>query len=493
MTNLDTRLRQRNVVARLVKAVAVLTVVTAAQLLPQPGDREVSANGAAPARPNVILIITDDQDVETVNYMPRLKALLADQGLTFSNMFIASPQCCPSHVSFLTGRYPHNSGVLNNWYPTGGFERFRELGAERSTLATWLQDAGYRTARFGKYLTEYEATTYVPPGWSEWYAYYGSGKYFDYTLNENGRQVQYGSSPADYSGDVLTRKALDFIDRAGATQPFFILFAPASPHGDNVPNGPAMPAPRHRGMFAGNLAPRPPSFNELDVLDKPEAISSLPLLTMTQIAAIDGEYRTRLESLQSVDEAIQQMVNTLAANGILDNTYVIFTSDNGYHLGHHRLRNGKTQVYEEDIRVPLIVRGPDVPARVTFEHFIVNIDFAPTIAELAGVRPGHTVDGQSFGELLTDRPPRAHLWRRDFLIEVYRRLPPLGNGDAVRAVRTFQGELYAEYESGPIELYDLRRDPYQLESLHDVTATGYLRRLAHRLGELATCAGATCR
>lgn len=453
----------------------------------------VVLTAAQPHRPNIILIVTDDQDIETLNYMPRVKALMADQGTVFANMFIASPQCCPSHVSILTGRYPHNSGVLNNWYPTGGFERFRELGAERSTVASWLQAAGYRTARFGKYLTEYDETTYVPPGWSEWYAFYGSGKYFNYTLNENGKQVRYGDTPADYSVDVLGRKVVEFIGRMGKIEPFFILFAPAAPHGDNVANGPAAPAPRHKGMFAGNIAPRPPSFNEMDVRDKPPALSSLSLLTTGQIADIDVEYRTRLESLQSVDEAVHHIINSLAANGTLEDTYVIFTSDNGYHLGQHRLRNGKTQVYEEDIRVPLIVRGPNVPAGATYSHFIVNIDFAPTIAELAGVRPAHSVDGQSLVDLLNDRPPRPHLWRRDFLIEVYRRLPPLGNGDAVRALRTFDGELYAEYESGPIELYDLRADPFQLESLHNVTSTGHIRRLAHRLGELATCAGATCR
>lgn len=479
-------------IAVVVEALAV--IVVAAPLLSSAADFKPATDGAArPQRPNVILIITDDQDIETLNYMPRLKVLMADHGTTFTNMFIPSPQCCPSHVSFLTGRYPHNTGVMNNWYPTGGFERFRELGGDRSTVATWLQAAGYRTARFGKYLTEYEATTYVPPGWSEWYAFYGSGKYFDYTLNENGTRVDYGAGPADYSVDVLTRKVIEFIDRVGETQPFFVLFSPAAPHGDNVPNGPAAPAPRHRGMFAGNMAPRPPSFNELDVRDKPEAIGSLPLLTAAQIAAIDSEYRTRLESLQSVDEAIHHLIDRLAAKGILKHTYVIFTSDNGYHLGQHRLRNGKTQVYEEDIRVPLIVRGPNVPVGATFEHFVLNIDFAPTIADLAGIRSGHSVDGQSFVELLDDRPPRPHLWRRDFLIEAYRRLPPLGNGDAVRALRTFDGELYAEYESGPVELYDLRTDPYQLESLHKVTNTAQLGRLARRLAELATCAGETCR
>jgi arylsulfatase A-like enzyme len=444
-------------------------------------------------QPNIIFIITDDQDIESLQFMPRLHALLAAQGVTFTNTFVTTPQCCPSHVSVLTGLYPHNSGVLNNWYPTGGFQRFFELGGENSTIATWLQAAGYRTARFGKYLTEYDATTYVPPGWSEWYAFYGSGKYFNYWLNENGTQVFYGDDPGDYSVDVLTGKVIDFIDRAEQNEPFFVFFAPAAPHGDNVPNGPAKPAPRHKGMFAGVQAPRPPSFNEADVSDKPPAISSLALLTAAQITAIDSEYQTRLESLQSVDEAVESIVNSLAARGKLENTYLIFTSDNGYHLGQHRLRNGKTQVYEEDIRVPLIVRGPKVPAAATRDHLVVTIDFAPTIAQLARVHQGHIVDGQSFVDLFDDHPPSLRKWRMDFLVEVYRRMPPLGNGDAVRAVRSLDGVLYAEYDSGPRELYDLTSDPYQLESQHDIAPPGHLQALSRRLSKLATCAGKTCR
>jgi len=255
--------------------------------------------------------------------MPRVKRLLADEGASFTNMFVTTPQCCPSHVTILTGQYPHNSGVLNNWFDSGGgFQTFVNNGGDKSTIATWLQAAGYRTARFGKYLVEYDSTTYIPPGWSEWYAYYGSGKYFNYTLNENGTQVSYSNAPSDYSTDVLTEKVIDFIDRAEENEPFFVFFAPAAPHGDGVPNGPATPAPRHKGMFAGTQAPRTPSFNEGDVSDKPPAIGSLPLLTAAQITAIDSEHQTRIESLQSVDEAVENIVNKLAELGQLENTYV---------------------------------------------------------------------------------------------------------------------------------------------------------------------------
>lgn len=445
-------------------------------------------------RPNFVFIITDDQDTETLKYMPRVQRLLADEGASFINMFVTTPQCCPSHVTILTGKYPHNSGVLNNWFDSGGgFQTFVNNGGDRSTIATWLQAAGYRTARFGKYLVEYENTTYIPPGWSEWYAYYGSGKYFNYTLNENGTAVAYGNAPNDYSTDVLTEKVVDFIGRTDNDQPFFVFFAPAAPHGDGVPNGPATAVPRHTGMFAGMQAPRPPSFNEADVSDKPSAISSLPLLTASQIATIDTEYQTRLESLQAVDEAVERIINRLAELGELENTYVIFTSDNGYHLGQHRLRNGKTQVYEEDIRVPLIVRGPKAPVGATRDHFIATIDFAPTLARLAHVKPEHAVDGQPFNKLFHNNPKSAAEWRRDFLVEVYRRNPPQGNGDAIRAVRSLDGFLYAEYQSGAKELYDLTADPFQLQSQHTVAPAEYLNALSTRLAELATCAAEACR
>ena len=292
---------------------------------------------------------------------------------------------------------------------------------------------------------------------------------------------------------MLAAKVNDFIGRVDVGDPFFVFFAPAAPHGDNVPNGPAAPAPRHSGMFSALTAPRPPSFNEADVSDKPAPISGLPLLTASQIAAIDHEYRTRLQSLQAVDEAVEAIVNRLAALGRLENTYIIFTSDNGYHLGEHRLRNGKTQVYEEDIRVPLVVRGPKVPAGELRDHLVVTIDLAPTIAKLAGVKPWHAVDGLSFADLFDDHAPPADAWRRDFLVEVYRRLPPLGNGDAIRAVRTADGVLYAEYDSGPKELYDLASDPYQLENAYAGAPQGSLRHLSRRLWELARCAGETCR
>ncbi|HVK11193.1 MAG TPA: sulfatase, partial [Gemmataceae bacterium] len=282
-------------------------------------------------QPNILFIMADDLDVESVRHMPRVQELLADQGVTFENSFVTSPLCAPTNATILTGQYNYNHGVINNLYPSGGFQKFLESGGEQSTLATWLQDAGYHTARVGKYLIEYPIdSTYIPPGWNDWYSTgsFGGARYLDYMVNDNGQLVQFGSAPEDYVTDVLTAKVVDLIDQAEANdaQPFFVQLTPGAPHGDRARNGPPVPAPRHVGMFAGVQAPRTPSFNEADVSDKPPSIRNLPLLTDAQIAAIDHEYRTRLEALQSLDEGIGRIIDTLVARGELDNTYIVYTS-----------------------------------------------------------------------------------------------------------------------------------------------------------------------
>jgi arylsulfatase A-like enzyme len=235
-------------------------------------------------------------------------------------------------------------------------------------------------------------------------------------------------------------------------------------------------------MFAGATAPRTPSFNEADVSDKPAPIRNFPLLTSTQIAAIDHEYQTRLESLQALDEGIGRIVETLAERGELENTYIVFTSDNGYHLGQHRFLNGKFQVYEEDIRVPLIIRGPGVQAGATVEQMAVNIDLAPTMAQWGEATPDRVMDGQSLTPLLGGGETQN--WREDFLVEIFRHLPPSQNGDVILALRT-EHELYVEYRSGPRELYDLDSDPFQLQNVYATADPAHIAELSRRLAELA--------
>ena len=453
-------------------------------------------------RPNIVFILTDDQELESMQYMPRVRELLGERGVTFENAFVTNPVCCPSNVTILTGQYSHNTQILHNVPPLGGFQKFVDMGTDgdpatqgdENTLATWLDDAGYLTGRVGKYLVGYPAgSTYVPPGWDQWLASYdGFSTYFNYRLNENGTVVQYGGDEEDYLTDVMTGKSLEFIEGAEATddQPFFLMYSVNAPHSGVLPNGPPTPAPRHAGMFAGVTAPRTPSFNEADVSDKPVNIRNLPPLSAAQIGDIDREYQARLESLQAVDEGVERIIKSLEENGELENTYIFVTSDNGYHLGQHRLRNGKAQPYEEDIRVPLLVRGPGVREGATLDQFAMNIDFAPTIAELAHATPRRDVDGRSLAPLLVRDTPPPHNWRKDVLVEIYR--APGQPGFPGKALRT-RHELYVEYTDGFRELYDLRVDPYQLDNIFAVADAGHVKNLSARLAELVACAGESCR
>lgn len=449
----------------------------------------------AAVRPNIILILMDDLDVELMTHLPGLKALLADRGTSFRNSFVSTPLCCPSRITLLRGQYSHNTGVLNNQYEyQGSFSTFYQLGRENSTVATWLHDAGYHTGMMGKYLNnypDYAPTTYIPPGWDEWYGGYEENLYkqYFYSLNENGVIQHYGGAPGHYLGDVLANKAVDFIQRmAGTGSPFFLYFAPTTPH------TPAPSAPRHTGAFQEVSAPRSPSFNEVDVSDKPSWVRARPLLSPAAISEIDKLYRRQLQSMLAVEETVQRIIDTLTATNQLQNTYIVFTSDNGFHRGEHRLQPNKRTAYVEDIRVPLIVRGPGVPAGRVLDHAILNTDFAPTFAMLAGVPVPPFVDGRSFVPLLGSSPPPFTAWRRNVLIELIEHWDGnLSSRPDYRAVWTGTYE-YVEYAgSNERELYDLQSDPYQLNSLHATADRALLTRLSELSAELSKCSGAGCR
>jgi len=353
-------------------------------------------------QPNFLFILVDDLDSKLglMQYVPHIQELLAAQGMTIDNFLISTPVCCPSRSSILRGQYAQNHQVYTNAAPLGGFDKFYALHNETSTLATWLQTAGYDTALFGKYLNGYPFAndrTYIPPGWNEWVSPSRGTPYkeFNYYLNENGKTVAYGLAPNKYMTDVLSQKVDDYLRGiASDPKPFFVYLAPYAPH------EPAVPAPRHADLFSNLQVPRTLSFNEADVSDKPGGIHGDPLLDASQIANMDELYRQRIRSMQAVDEMVVRLVNTLKETGKLDNTYIIFTSDNGYHLGQHRLYAGKGTPYEEDIVVPFMMRGPGIPAGLEIKDAVTgNTDIAPTIAELAGVVPPAFVDGRSLVSL----------------------------------------------------------------------------------------------
>jgi arylsulfatase A-like enzyme/dienelactone hydrolase len=477
-----------------ISKIAILIVVLLTASFYGTGSTVVSS--APPDRPNIVFILTDDQEAASMAFMPKLKALLIDQGVSFSGYFTSFALCCPSRATTLRGQYAHNTQILGNQPPEGGFQKFYALGEESSTIATWLQAAGYQTMLVGKYLNGYPrgvGLTYVPPGWSEWYSAVRGNQYgqYNYTLNENGRLVTYGNKPEDYGTDVYARKTTDFIRRmAKENQPFFVYFSVYAPH------SPATPAPRHQNLFPDATAPRTPNFNEADVSDKPSYIRLRRPLTSREISQIDELYRKRLQSLQAVDDAIEAMIETLQATGQLEKTYIFFTSDNGFHLGNHRLMMGKIAPYEEDIRVPLIVRGPGVPAGKTVNWLTGNVDLAPTWAELAAAKVPDFLDGRSLVPLLSSAPPSAESWRQAFLLE---------NGSTDRTgqaqtggIPNFRGlrtkdYLYVEYVTGERELYELTKDPQQLQNSHASADPALRSRLSVQLEELKRCAGESCR
>jgi N-acetylglucosamine-6-sulfatase len=443
-------------------------------------------------QPNILFVLTDDLDLAEAKYMPQVQSYFVDGGTSFSNYFVNISLCCPSRATMLRGQYAHNTGVYTNHKEDGSFIYLYRHGLEKSTIATWLQEKGYRNGYIGKYFNGYPRRApknYVPPGWDEWHSPINDSGYmgYKYTLNENGKFVEYGDRPEDYNDDVYTKKAQQFINQAAEDkQPFFLYISYFAPH------QPAIPAPRHSKLFPDAFVPRTPGFNEADVTDKPRYIRELPLLTPEEIAKIDRLYQKRLRSLQAVDEGLVTLINTLKANGQLDNTYIIFTSDNGYHLGQHRLPPQKETAYEEDIHLPLYVRGPNVPAGRTVDQIVSNVDLAPTFAELAGVKPPNFIDGRSLVSLFR-HPLNIHQsWRQVLLLQ--HRLNPqakplIPNYKGLRTAHC----TYVKYKNGEEEMYDLRQDPEQLENLAQVTPQRIIKEYAQRLVHLSDCRGETCR
>ena len=451
-----------------------------------------TTNISAESKPNLILILTDDQDLSSLQFMPKTLELLGAQGMTFRNHFVPLSLCCPSRATLLTGLYAHNHKVFTNFPPGGGFEKFVARGHEEANLATALHGAGYRTALIGKYLNGYpgeDGRAHIPPGWDVWVSPVQGSPYasYRYTLNRNGAFVKHGSKAEDYMTDVLSKEAVDFVRSSGG-QPFFLYLATYAPH------KPATVAKRHAGLFPGLKAPRTPSFNEAVVSDKPARIRNLKPLKPEQIAAMDVLYRKQALSLQAVDEAVAALVEALRETGQLDNTFLVFTSDNGFHLGQHRLEPGKYTVYEPDVHVPLLVRGPGVPAGVEVTALTSAVDLAPTFADLAGV--ALPADGRSLVPFLEGQTPAS--WRQAVLLEQFNYAsgpPDAGKGPNHPAHAGLRTETfkYVQYGTGEREVYDLRNDPDELLNLRDRVSPAWMDLLSQRAKDLRACKGNSCR
>jgi arylsulfatase A-like enzyme len=439
--------------------------------------------------------MTDDQTAASLPTMQNVNSLLAGEGTKFESAIASFPLCCPSRSTFLTGQYAHNHGVLHNNPPFGGFLELDHT----NTLPVWLHNAGYRTIHIGRYLNGYEYRHGIPPGWTDWHAspHSGAFNYTSWKVNDDGVLHSYpdAAHPGEHQTDFTTRRAVEMIDDASpGERPFFLSLWYVAPHrgGPRDPDDPPRPAtpspaPRHRDAYAGVRMPRHPSFNERSMYDKPQVVADRPRLSPELAAGVEENWRQELETLMGVDEGVAQIVEALRRNGELENTLIVFMSDNGFMHGEHRALAEKVLPYEESIKVPLVMRGPGVPRGRVDRRLVANVDVPSTILDATDVLPGRVQDGRSLLELLGD--PGGE-WGRDILIE---------NGNGANGVPTYRGIrtyrfLYVEHRTtGEYELYDLKKDPYELRSVDGRVGYRKVQRdLKVALRRLVSCVGFDC-
>jgi N-acetylglucosamine-6-sulfatase len=440
------------------------------------------AGGAAAGRPtsrsahsakkrlNVVLILSDDERSDGTAVMRNARTLLADHGVTFTDAHVTTSMCGPSRASILTGQYSHHTGFLTNFGPHS-YPAFEE---ENDDLGVWMHRAGYETALVGKYVNSYtDAYVHhrIPPGWDDWQVMDSipEEEYYDYSINDNGRLVHYGKKPSDYSTSVLTHKAVQFIQQAH--HPFFLYFAPIAPH------LPAIPARQDQGKLE-NIAPiNSPDYDQRNVGKEPWRFFHKHLLSAAAKLYIKHIRIRQEESLLALDRSVRSIVHTLRVRHELSNTVILYTSDNGFLWGEHRL-GGKIWPYEESTHVPLIVRTPWTHSAHWNSEPVLNIDLAPTISALAGIKPGLPEDGRSLVPFLRGEHPH---WRHAFLVEYLGKSAlRQGGPPPYVAVQTKQ-QLYVRYRNGWRELYNLAKDPWELNNIAGDPRT---KPLQSRLGRL---------
>jgi N-acetylglucosamine-6-sulfatase len=521
-----------------------------------------SASAATPARPSFVVIQTDDQTLDELyagfgqpqlQAMPNTLNLIAKRGETFNNYYVSYPLCCPSRVSLLTGRYSHNNGVKGNVQPNGGYFGFSFRAANTHNLAVWLQDDGYRTIHVGKFLNgygdePYDNGTTAPPGWSAWHTVLKADTthyYYGYALNDNGQiDGPFGDSgswdtreygirddvgcpfaptnglPCNYETDTLTSIATAELQGTSPEKPFYLQLDYTAPHGDfRHPAGPE-PAPRHYNWFNGAPPPhrRAQGFDEGNVSDKPRFIREAPYLSLSDIHTYRIYYDKALESLRSIDDGVKQVVDTLGSLHRLRNTYIIFTSDNGFFFGEHRLIGGKFLAYEPSTHLPFLIRGPGIRPATQSNELVGNIDIAPTVLELAGVEADKSMDGRSMAPFLHDPDLRT---LRPYLFESFVESSDVDEQGAIaepgdqsgRATARGRGAgasilappkdyegirlgpyKYIAWPDGEKELYDLEKDPYELNNIVRIPNYFPVRNFLHHelLNRLEDCSGRTC-
>ncbi len=432
--------------------------------------------------PNIIFILTDDYASNLVDFMPNLKAM-QQEGVTFSNYFVSNSLCCPSRSSIYTGMLPHNSGVQTNTNPNGGYNKFMEKDDAMKSFCVALQQKGYKTAMMGKFLNGYLPKMHEPvQGWSDWFVAGGGYRNFDYDINSNGKLLHFGNAPEDYLTDVLASRT-DSLINAWKEQPFFIEIATFTPH------APFIPAPRHQNLFKNEKAPRNPTFNHQADSTAPNWLRELQPLGAKKINKIDEIFRNRLRCVMSIDEMLGNIRKVLNEAGVSNNTYIFFSSDNGYHLGDYSMVQGKQTPFDIDIRVPLIACGPDVAKGNLQQAIVSNIDLAPTFAALAGTKLTGAPDGKDIQQFLREQNTEKIDWRNFAIIEHRRVNYDINDPDRQEAedgrlpsytALRFHNLLYVEYETGEISCYDVMKDPFELKNMAS-TLSGKMKKKLHAI------------
>jgi arylsulfatase A-like enzyme len=576
------RLRQSSAPRRARLPFAAVAVALPAALALLAASAAGAPNGpgplGGPAQPNFVVIQTDDQTLEglyatyrqyegapTLRAMPNTLDMIAKRGMTFSRYYVSYPLCCPSRVTLLTGRYAHNHGVRGNVQPAGGYAGFAARAALTHNLATWMQQAGYKTIHIGKFLNgygepPYDSGTEVPPGWSTWHTVEAADSthfYYGYSLNNNGKvDGPYGDSgswdtreygvrddigcpfaptnglPCYYETDELSQIATGELLETPNDQPFYMQIDYTAPHGDfRRPAGPE-PAPREYDWFKGARLPhnRREGFDEGNVGDKPRFIREAPHLSLDDKHTYRVYWQKQLESLRGIDDGVKLILDTLGAEQRLRDTYVIFTSDNGFFFGEHRLIGGKFLAYEPATHLPFLIRGPGIRPNTRSGELSENIDIAPTVLELAGARADKSIDGRSMVPFLQDPSLRT---RRPLLFESFVETNdveqqgaiavPGDQSGTVREKKRHRSRLsreltrrpgatasilappkdyegirlgpykYIAWPDGEKELYDINRDPYELNNLAKIPNFFPVRNFLHEeLRRLEDCVGRDC-
>lgn len=480
----------RSTIRRTIAAgIAAVTAVALAACVPiGPSPQPTGTLTAGAEHPNIVFVLADDYAMNLVEHMPQLQKLAGD-GRSLSKYYVVDSLCCPSRSSIFTGRYPHDTGVFTNAGTDGGISAFHTFGNEQKTFAVPMQAAGYRTAFMGKYLNGYDPATMPPEaGWDEWDAGGGGGyAEFGYSLNENGTLVKYGKSASDYMVDVLSRKASTFIrDTAKTKQPFMLEVATYAPH------DPYVPPPRYVGTMKGVPYPKTAAYDGT-VKNAPKWLRGHYPLRASEKREIARDWERRLEADLAIDDLLANVRKAVATAGVTKSTYIVFSSDNGLHMGEYRLTPGKETAFDTDIQVPLVVAGPKVPAGTTSTSLASSIDLAPTFLALAGLAKDPNEDGTSLAGVLHGEDPTD--WQRGVLIEHHHRQGVPGDPDlqnargadppGYAAVRT-DDAVYVRYVDGEEEYYDTAKDPNELDNLGAKGAPDRLRRM---LDALEQCHG----